>query len=66
MEVNMRQDLRDRTGRRIGYIEDRGNRKEIFDATGRRLGYYDGKHTFDATGRRIGEGDLLATLLSKF
>ena len=61
----MRQDLKDRNGRRIGYIEDRGTRKEIYDAVGHRLGYYDGKNTYDNTGHKIGSGDLMATLLTK-
>ena len=35
----MRQDLKDRNGRRIGYIEDRGTRKEIYDAVGLRASF---------------------------
>lgn len=61
----MRQDLKDRTGRRIGYIEDRGTKKEIYDSTGRKLGYFDGKNTYDKTGRKIGTGNLLTMLLNK-
>ena len=62
----MRQGLKDRYGRRIGYIEDRGTRKEIFDQYGRKLGYYDGRYTFDRYGRKVGEGDLLSSLLPRF
>lgn len=62
----MRQDLKDRYGRRIGYIEDRGTRKEIFDQYGRKLGYYDGRYTFDRYGRKVSEGDLLSSLLPRF
>ena len=61
----MRQDLKDRLGRMLGYIEDRGGRKEIRDRLGRMLGYYDGKYTYDRLGHRIGQGDLLTTLLPK-
>ena len=59
----MKQELRDRTGRKIGEIKDEGSRQVIYDRTGRRLGYYDGRYTFDSSGRRIGEGNLLTTLL---
>lgn len=61
----MRQDLKDRNGHRIGYIEDRGTRKEIYNALGHKLGYYDGKNTYDNMGHKIGSGDLMATLLNK-
>ena len=59
----MKQELRDRNGRKIGEIRDEGSRKVIYDSNGRRLGYFDGRYTYDANGRRIGEGDLLTTLL---
>lgn len=62
----MRQDLKDRYGRRIGYIEDRGTRKEIYDQYGRKLGYYNGRYTFDRYGRKVGQGDLLSSLLPRF
>ena len=59
----MKQEVRDRNGRKIGEIRDEGSRKVIYDSNGRRLGYFDGRYTYDANGRRIGEGDLLTTLL---
>ena len=59
----MKQELKDRNGRKIGEIRDNGTKQEIFDRNGRKLGYYDGKYTFDKNGRRIGQGNLLTSLL---
>lgn len=59
----MKQELKDRNGKKIGEIRDEGSRRVIYDRNNKRLGYFDGKYTYDANNRRIGEGDLLATLL---
>ena len=59
----MRQELKDRSGHRIGEIRDEGSKQVIFDRNGHRLGYYDGRYTYDRLGHRIGEGNLLTTLL---
>ncbi len=61
----MNQVLRDRTGRKIGEIQDYGTRQIIRDASGRKLGEFDGKVTRDASGRKIGQGNLLTMLLNK-
>lgn len=59
----MNEILRDRTGRKIGEIQDQGSKKIIRDALGRKLGEFDGKITRDALGRKVGEENLLTTLL---
>lgn len=59
----MNEIFRDRSGRKIGEIQDQGTKKIIRDASGRKLGEFDGKVTRDASGRKIGEGNLLTTLL---
>lgn len=59
----MRQELKDRSGRKIGEIRDEGAKQAIYDHSGRRLGYFDGRYTYDTSGRKIGEGNLLTTLL---
>lgn len=59
----MNEILRDRSGRRIGEIQDQGTKKIIRDASGHKLGEFDGKFTRDASGRKVGEGNLLTSLL---
>lgn len=59
----MNEILRDRSGRKIGEIQDQGTKKIIRDASGRKLGEFDGRVTKDGSGRKIGEGNLLTTLL---
>lgn len=61
----MRQELKDRSGHKIGEIRDEGSKQIIYDQSGHRLGYFDGRYTYDQSGRRIGEGNLLTTLLVK-
>ena len=57
--------LRDATGKKIGQIEDRGDKLMAYDASGRKVGHWDKSSyiTHDAHGRRVGTGNLLATLL---
>jgi YD repeat-containing protein len=57
--------LRDRSGRTIGRIEDRGNEQVVFDASGRRVGRYDKRanKTYDLSGRMVGSGNLLTNLI---
>ncbi len=59
----MDQVLKDRYGRKIGEIKDRGSKQEIYNELGRKCGYFDGRYTFDELGRKVGEGNLLVTLL---
>ena len=61
----MNQVLRDKMGRKIGEIQDMGNKQVVRDAMGHKLGEYDGKVTRDAMGRKVGEGNLLTMLLKK-
>lgn len=60
-----RVELRDRTGRLLGWREVRNGRLEGRHMTGRLCGWYSPRHneTRDAAGRLIGTGDLLATLI---
>jgi hypothetical protein len=57
--------LKDASGKRVGRIEDRGNKLEAFDETGRKVGEYDKSQdvTRDRSGRRVGQGNLLSSLL---
>ena len=60
-------DIRDRTGRKIGSIETRSDGLKIArNKFGRKLGEYneDINVTFDANGRRIGTGDQLSSLIA--
>ena len=59
-------DLRDKTGRLIGKINQvASGRLEARDASGRLRGTYDPKsnETRDAGGRLVGKGDQLARLI---
>lgn len=60
-----RQDLKDKSGKKIGSIEDKPSEQVGFDASGRKKGRYDKKQnaTFDASGRKIGTGNLLTNLI---
>lgn len=60
----MKQELKDRLGRKIGEIRDEGNKQYIYDRLGCKLGYFDGKYTYDRLGRKIGSGNLLVSLLT--
>ena len=57
--------LKDRSGKLLGTIHDRGDKAELRDTSGKLLGIYDKKHnkTTDTSGRLIGTGNLLTTLL---
>ena len=59
----MKQELKDRSGNRIGEIRDEGSRQVAYDRRGNRLGYFDGRYTFDRNGNRLGEGNMLAALV---
>lgn len=62
----MRQDLRDRAGRLIGWREHRIDRVEGRNRAGFLVGWYDEMRdeTRDRAGRLVGHGDLLAALIS--
>ena len=55
--------IRNREGRVIGYIDNRGNKTVYLTAGGRVVGYVVENRTFDVGGRFIGFGDLGAMLL---
>ncbi len=55
--------LRDRTGKKIGEIQESSGRKILRDAHGHKLGEFDGRITRDEHGHLVGTGDLLASLL---
>lgn len=59
----MNQVLRDRTGKKIGEIQESSGRKILRDAHGHKLGEFDGRVTRDEHGRLVGSGDLLTSLL---
>lgn len=59
----MNQVLRDRTGKKIGEIQESSGRKNLRDAHGHKLGEFDGRVTRDEHGRLVGTGDLLTSLL---
>lgn len=59
----MNQVLRDRTGKKIGEIQESSGRKILRDAHGHKLGEFDGRVTRDEHGRLVGTGDLLTSLL---
>jgi len=61
----MRQDLRDSTGRLLGWRQQMGRVVKGFVATGSPVGWYDPfmNATYDRNGRRIGIGDLLTSLI---
>lgn len=60
-----KQDIRDRTGHRIGWLDDRANEQVAFNSVGHRLGRYDKRNdtTYDSSGRRVGTGNQLAALI---
>jgi hypothetical protein len=61
----MRQDLRDRAGRLIGWRDHRIDRIEGRDHTGFLVGWYSpAQHeTRDRAGRLVGSGDMLSALI---
>ena len=61
----VRQEIRDFSGRMVGWIERSSGRLEGRDYTGRLKGYYDerNRETRDYTGRLVGKGDMLAALI---
>ena len=63
----MDQTLRDRSGRLLGRIKDKGNVLELRGANGRLLGRYYIKEnrTRDAAGRLVGQGNLLSYLIKE-
>lgn len=62
----MDQVLRDRSGKLLGKIKDKGNILELRGANGRLLGRYYVKEnkTRDDNGRLIGSGNLLSSLIN--
>lgn len=69
--LNMdRQDIRDRFGKLIAYIQTEDADKLVLrtgDGTQRKLGYYSPSEnrTYDANQRAVGTGNLLNTLLPR-
>lgn len=60
-----REEIKDWTGKKLGYTEQRGNRLWLHDWQGKMIGYYDlstGK-TYDWQGKMIAQGNVLMTLL---
>jgi hypothetical protein len=55
--------IRNREGRVIGYIDNRGNKTVYLTVGGRVVGYVFENRTFDVGGRFIGYGDLGVMLL---
>jgi hypothetical protein len=56
----------DASGRKLGFLELRPNRKVFgYDAGGKFIGYYCqvSNVTYNASGRRIGIGDMLSNLI---
>jgi len=65
--IMSKQELRDRSGRLVGYIQVLGSGKhEGRDASGRLKGSYDPRtnETRDAGGRLVGKGDFLSSLIT--
>jgi len=60
-----KQELKDKTGRKLGEIRIESGLEVLYDRTGRKLGSFDPKNktTKDKSGRTIGKGNLLVTLL---
>ena len=63
----MRQNLRDSSGKLLGWQRQVGRQIRGYAASGSPAGWYDPmmNATFDRNGRRIGIGDLLASLIVK-
>ena len=61
----VRQEVRDRSNRLLGWRQENGNRIEGRDAGGMLRGWYDPRQneTRDACGRLVGKGDILAALI---
>lgn len=59
----MKEYLKDKYGRIIGYIQRDGNKLVIYSHLGIRLGYYDGRYTYNIYGQIIGEGNFLVLFL---
>ena len=61
----MAQELRDKSGKLLGKIEERQGKLEIRDARGILKGKYDPKRneTRDERGSLIGKGNMLSSLL---
>ena len=62
----MRQEIHDRSGKRIGSIEDRTGEQVAYDASGRRVGRYNKSSdtTYDTSGRKFSDGNMLACLIN--
>lgn len=61
----MRQELRDRLNRTIGWYDHRGDRIEGRDRLGRRVGWYDARsdQTRDRLGLLVGRANMLSALI---
>lgn len=61
----MRQELRNRLGRPLGWLDNRGDRIEGRDRLGRLVGWYSSREdqTRDRLGRIVGRGNLLSALI---
>lgn len=61
----MRQDLRDSTGKLLGWRQQMGRLVKGFVATGSPVGWYDPlvNATHNSSGHRVGTGDLLTSLI---
>ena len=57
-----REFLRDKAGRRIGWVDSTAGKKTVFDSTGKQIGWVDREGAHDATGRIVGKG--IGVLLS--
>ncbi len=65
-QMAQRQELRDFSGRLLGWLERSCGRLEARDYSGRLRGWHDERanETRDYTGRRVGQGNLLAALIT--
>jgi len=61
----MRQNLRDGSGKLLGWRQQVGRHVKGYAADGSPVGWYDPSlnATYDRNGRRVGSGDLLASLV---
>jgi len=61
----MRQNLRNASGKLLGWRQQMGRQIRAYAADGSPVGWYDTaiNATYDRNGRRVGTGDLLASLV---
>jgi hypothetical protein len=61
--MGMAQEIRDKGGRLLGHIDDKGYRKEARNVGGKLLGWFEDGKTRDSAGNFLYNGDTTVSLI---